>query len=266
VQNWEVFPESWAGSLSNVAVGVFDPRGSTKGLFEFLGVKPIAISDLSGLNAHKIDVLVIGENIEASDVSASPDAVAHWINDGGQAVVLRQKKIGDWMPVPLTPKDDVYGFETFLYAVGNPIVNGLLPEDFWRWGNAELVNGMAYEPPRAGTVRVLTGKLPADATLMEARYGSGRLIISALELTANKAAQEPVAARLLANMLRDAKSASQRLPAAHVVTTVASARATPPARQTVKRWCFRAPLASGPKPSGTRCVCRLTSRRSLRPR
>jgi hypothetical protein len=32
VQNWEVFPKSWAGNLSNVTVGLFDPRGSTKGL------------------------------------------------------------------------------------------------------------------------------------------------------------------------------------------------------------------------------------------
>jgi hypothetical protein len=37
-QNWEVFPKSWPGTLNNVAVGVFDPRGSTRGLFDFLGV------------------------------------------------------------------------------------------------------------------------------------------------------------------------------------------------------------------------------------
>ncbi|MDQ3814467.1 MAG: hypothetical protein M3347_11010, partial [Armatimonadota bacterium] len=206
VQNWTIFPKSWMGSVNGVTVGVFDPHGSAKGLFEFLGAKPVVITNISDLSREKIDVLVIGENIDAADVSAAPDAIAQWVNDGGQALVLRQKKIGDWMPVPLTLKEEVYGFETFLYAVGNPLVNGLLPEDFWRWGNAELVNGMAYDLPRAGTVRVLTGKLPADATLMEARYGSGRFIINALELTANKVAQEPAAARLLANILRAAKS------------------------------------------------------------
>jgi hypothetical protein len=228
-QDWAVIPRSWVGSVNNVTVGVFDPRGSTKGLFESLGVKPVTITDVGNLSNQKIDVLIVGENIEAADVAAAPTAVAQWVNNGGQALVLRQKKIGDWIPVPLTPKDDVYGFETFLYAVGNPIVDGLLPEDFWRWGNAELVNGMAYEPPRAGTVRVLAGKLPADATLMEARYGSGRFIINALELTANKLAQEPAAARLLANILRDAKNSAQAAPTKPVLTTGASARVTPPA-------------------------------------
>jgi hypothetical protein len=248
VQNWTIFPKSWTGNLNGVAVGVFDPRGSTKGLFEFLGVKPVAITNIGDMGRQKIDVLIVGENIEAADVASSPDAIQQWVSDGGQALVLRQKSIGDWMPVPLSPKDDTYGFETFLYAVGNPIVNGLLPEDFWRWGNAELVNGMAYEPPRAGTVRVLAGKLPADATLMEARYGSGRFIINALEVTANKVAQEPVAARLLANILRDAKGAAQTAPSKPVVTTIALAQVVPRPTQAARLWCSRALRGRAPRP------------------
>jgi hypothetical protein len=167
------------------------------------------------LGKQKIDVLVVGENIEAADVAASPAAIREWVNSGGQALVLRQKKIGEWMPVPLTPKDDVYGFETFLYAVGNPLVNGLLPEDFWRWGNAIWVNGMAYEPPRAGTVRVLAGQTArrrhADGSSLRQRSVSSSTHSNSplTKWRRNRGGGRAC----LANILRDAKNSAQNAPA-----------------------------------------------------
>jgi hypothetical protein len=128
------------------------------------------------------------------------------VNGGGNALVLRQKNPGSWLPVPVAVKDGAAGFNTNLYAVGYSVTAGLLPEDFMAWGQSGLVYGMAYEPPKFGAVRVLTGQTPINATLLEARYGSGRFLLNTLELTARKAAQEPVAAKLLANVVSTAKT------------------------------------------------------------
>jgi hypothetical protein len=66
VQHWEIFPKSWLGQLSSAKVGLFDPHNSTRGLWEFLGVKPVVISNISTLSQQEIDLLVVGENIESA--------------------------------------------------------------------------------------------------------------------------------------------------------------------------------------------------------
>ncbi|HLL91221.1 MAG TPA: glycoside hydrolase family 2 TIM barrel-domain containing protein [Tepidisphaeraceae bacterium] len=207
-QRWTLFPRNWSAQppAGQLAIGLFDPHGSAKGLLEAINVKPtVTLTNVSELSERKLDVLLIGEDMTKADVGAAPDAIREWVKAGGRAVVLRQKDPSVVLPLPLNLKDDHRSgaFETFLIAVGQPVVAGLLPEDFFYWGRNGLVTGVTYDPPKLGTVRVLSGKLPTNVSLLEAFYGSGKFVITTLELTPTKVAEEPAAARVLANALFD---------------------------------------------------------------
>ncbi len=208
VQHWTIVPRSWLGDLSKVRVAVFDPDKKTQGLVEAIGVTPTYLSQASEIDPANFDLVVVAEDVDNRVFATNPEALKGFAQAGGTALILRQKSPGDWLPIALQADTAVSGFEALLYVRHDPLFNGMLPEDFYDWGNSMLVYGMAYQPAQDGTVRTLIGKEPQSAMLIDAIMGDGRVLISSLELTPKKAVEEPAAAKLLANIARVAAAKS----------------------------------------------------------
>jgi hypothetical protein len=210
-----VAPKSWVQS-PHAGVTLFDPSGDTAKALRMLGVDFNTISNLRQM--PQSGALVIGEGALAQGNYPDKSSVLAFLNRGGRILCLRQdmdKWSSDWLPANFTMKS-ARPF-TYIQPVGggaNPIMRGLTDRDL-RWWNALGINssgapdiypvGAALRPATIGDLRSARVWASCDQHLsaqaiVEIVHGSGSVVLSQFR-SADRVANDPAAAKLLANLI-----------------------------------------------------------------
>ncbi|NLX95909.1 MAG: hypothetical protein GXY83_07020 [Rhodopirellula sp.] len=206
-----VFPPMRLAAMA-CEVGLFDPKGGTRELFQSQGLTTVAVSSLARL-PQNIDLLVVG----AGAFAAAPDeppvigrisperkAIVEFVARGGRVLVLEQVVYPEGLfDVESTGHASTM---TFPAASDHPALRGVLPEDLKFWRGDHYVT--QAEPPRpvagsSAAIIVSGSRAGIDhAPLLEQSIGRGAIVYCQLKLV-EKFRTEPAAARILANLLDD---------------------------------------------------------------
>ncbi|MDP7130353.1 MAG: hypothetical protein QF437_07685, partial [Planctomycetota bacterium] len=176
-------------------VAVSSTSSNLIGMLKSLGIEAIQVSKVSELGKHRF--LVTSGEIFHTD----REQAFSWIRRGGRALILGQKEDIEELPLRLNRFSNT---RSHLIAPSHPIMKGLSPSDFSYWGDDHWIAHSSYSKPLDGSFQVLceTGdELGLGLTpLVEVDEGRGSILYCSL-LVAEKLAQQPVAARLLENIL-----------------------------------------------------------------
>jgi len=164
--------------------------------------------DLSGVKA-----VIVGEGMDAS---AHAETLTAFVREGGVVIVLQP---GAWTPLTAElPEADPQhaATRTWLRSHGHPLTRHLAEPQLSFWRPDHLVSRRTFRKPATGAFRSVIdsgGRYGmAWSPLLELPLGKGAYLLSSLDL-ASKAAVEPAAAQLLANLAAYA-AAYQPAPAA----------------------------------------------------
>ena len=138
---------------------------------------------------------------------------------GKTAIVLEQRfpLEGDDLPVPginvagaqadkpARPEFAAAGGQSgrvsFPVALAHPVMEGLTERDFFTWAGDEMTFRLSYGAPSSGAIALVqAGRELGLAPMLDIPVGRGRYVLSQV-LIGEKLGQEPVAGRLLGNML-----------------------------------------------------------------
>ncbi|MFC4034997.1 sugar-binding domain-containing protein [Streptomyces polygonati] len=149
------------------------------------------------------EVLVIAEAADAPATTEDRARVVEFTASGGQVLVLAQTRLPQILPWPqfTTGSPQTVSHPA---APHHPVLAGIGGQDLRWWHTAdERVVSTLLVKPRFGSLLALADAGPGltGATLAESRYGKGRYLLCQYPVIA-AAAEEPVAARLLRNLLR----------------------------------------------------------------
>lgn len=217
-----VAPRDWP-RVSGLSVKLYDPEGTTGSSLQQIGVRYTTVSNLSQLPDG--GVLVIGERAFCTSRPSLAQVLA-FLERGGRIVCLRQPEASwnsDWLPASfsmsartrqtciqplgwnpelfrdLRARDLRYWNELSRCSNGAPTVEPVISL-LWPASHADLANARVW----AASEQLLSG-----AALLEVFHGQGSVIISQFRAT-ERAATDPIAAKLLSNLVRYA--ASGKLP------------------------------------------------------
>jgi len=207
------WPRSGVAIPRRARVVVYDPAGGLEGL---IGAEATRIASLGTLPAPPA-VLVIGAGAFPGDprglprlgiVGETDQALAAFVREGGRVLVLHQVAYPSWIGTGrLTNQASTM---TFAQMPDHPVLRGITDRDLKWWASPggapadHLVTGDECARPTNGAFRaiVVSGSAGgiAHAPLLELPRGRGVLLLCQM-LVQEKASVEPVAARLLANLL-----------------------------------------------------------------
>lgn len=207
---YSVFPAMRLPKLS-ARVGLFDPVGKTKALFEAAGLEAKPVSKLETLGGD-IDVLVIGAATLAASkgeraiigrVLPERAALIDFVSRGGRVLVLEQRSYPQGLfNVSLSKHDSTM---TFPLQSSHPALNGIEPDDLKFWRGDHLVSSNEPARPVSGGAAAIVASGSASgidhAPLLEWPIGRGCIVHSQLRL-AEKSTTEPAAGQVLSNLLR----------------------------------------------------------------
>ncbi|HUT33360.1 MAG TPA: carbohydrate-binding domain-containing protein [Planctomycetota bacterium] len=195
----------------SVRVGLLDPLGETRKLFDAYGLRTEPVASLAKPPAG-ITVLVIGAGalgagkkglLAIGQVAPEREALASFLARGGRVLVLEQ----DAYPEGLFDLGITRQRSTMAYPLrpNHPALRGLVPQDltFWR-GDHFVTQGEPSRPAKGGAIPIVVSGSAAGldhAPLLEVPVARGCLILSQL-LLVRKFASEPAAAQILGNLLR----------------------------------------------------------------
>ncbi len=196
-----VFPKFKAANLPGLSgkkVALFDLSGSTKTVFDNIGLTYTSVSALSGVTAASYDVLVIGAGNPTSGLSAD------FARNGGRVLCLSQALKP---ALPITLPALVSGAQKdvqFLFNGGkHKVFEGLDQRDLSYWaGDVPIAQNVYDRPTATENIRVLcAANNDGDyAPILEVPAGKGTYILSQMELV-SQYNNEPAAGKLLVNML-----------------------------------------------------------------
>lgn len=245
---------AWPGTPPG-ALAVFDPEGSArhwldthKAVRKWTGDGNdfyTAVDEPSALPAGATVLLVGANALTVTNKPAWSAVLRDFVAAGKTAIVLEQRhplEEAD-LPVPdIRLASDVAGKPlrdefrqaggssgriAFPVALAHPAFRDLRPRDFFTWGGDEYVYRLSYATPAGGAIALVQGGTDlAQTPMMEIPVGSGSLLLSQL-LVAGKLGSEPVADRLLANLLSWAAGRAGRSPGRTVVVPDADAGLAP---------------------------------------
>jgi len=208
-RRYTVFPKPRLPKVS-AKVGLYDPKGATRKLFEAGGLSATPVESIGKLGGG-IDVLVVGSDVFEAGERAAPvigriaperQALLDFTARGGRILVLEQRAYPEGLfDLGLSDHSSTM---TFPLWRSHPALRGVEPEalKFWR-GDHSVTRA---EPPRPATGAaipiVVSGSSGGidHAPLLERPIGSGCIVFSQLQLV-EKFASEPIAARILGNLL-----------------------------------------------------------------
>lgn len=215
-------------------VVLYDPRGATGAALRNLGVPFRVASDLAGLDPEA-DLLVIGAEAWDETLADSAEALRAFVDEGGRAIVLRQSADRfdpSWLPTAVRLQTEELD-HPLVYPGGRPFRNALAvnPErldhpvfdgidrdrlylwsDYTGWDEGRPGFPAVY-PVTSGFVLTDRDHLAHTAVLanydhglegvalVEMFSGEGSVILSGFDLV-NRSGIDPVADRLLANLIR----------------------------------------------------------------
>jgi len=191
-------------------VGLFDPVGDTRKLFDAYALRTEPVASLAKPPAG-IAVLVIGAGalgagrkglLAIGQVAPEREALASFMARGGRVLVLEQDAYPEGLfDLGITPHRSTMAYPL---RPNHPALNGLFPRDlaFWR-GDHFVTQGEPSRPAEGGAIPIVASGSAAGldhAPLLEIPVGRGCLVLSQL-LLVRKFASEPAAAQLLTNLL-----------------------------------------------------------------
>jgi hypothetical protein len=196
-----IFPRFKAAHLPGISgkkVGLFDPAGTTKAIFDNIGLTYTAVSALSGVTNAAYDVLVIGASNPTTGLPAS------FAQNGGRVLCLSQT-VKPSLPItlPAIVAGGTKDVQFLLNGAKHKIFEGLDQRDMTFWANSVNTAQNVYERPTANeNIRVLcaSNNNGDNAPIIEVPSGKGTYILSQMEIVP-QFANEPVAGKLLVNML-----------------------------------------------------------------
>ncbi len=190
-------------------LGLYDPEGTTRPILEELGLNLQAIASIDQLPAG-LDLLIIGtgslkdtvSDIPVVGATSSPrESLVEFAARGGRVLVLRQDVYpAGLFDVSLTGKNSTI---TFAQAKQHPVLAGLGNQDLRFWRGDNLVAKSEVMRPVGGAVSIIVSGSAAgidSSPLVAQPVGRGCIVFCQMLLT-EKCAEEPAAARLLANLL-----------------------------------------------------------------
>jgi hypothetical protein len=191
-------------------IGLYDPKGTTRKLFQSNGVPAAEVASLGKLDPE-LDVLVVGARaLEAAKrevpvigrVAPEREALQQMLARGGRVLVLEQEAYPEGLlDVGLSGQASTMAFPL---AASHPALRGVERNDLAFWRGDHLV--AAAEPPRPAVggylPLVVSGSAAGldHAPLIEQLRGSGTVVFSQLKLV-EKFDTEPAAAQILSNLL-----------------------------------------------------------------
>ncbi|MBN2309637.1 MAG: hypothetical protein JXR94_11730, partial [Candidatus Hydrogenedentes bacterium] len=190
---------------------VYDPK---RGFFDAVGDEAQAFTPLDALDEWKGDgVLIVGpaglqgesQTREVPVIGAlrtHQDALARKVADGGRVLLLEQAPgAADWVPAQLGEQESTMAF---IQRPHHPVFRGVQPDGLKWWRGDHLVSVNEPSRPSSGAGKALavtgTGEGISHAPLLEIPEGNGVWMLCQLRVV-SKLGAEPVAARLLENML-----------------------------------------------------------------
>ena len=198
------------GALPDIAVGLYDPRGTCQPLLD----ASLVATRVTSLEGKLPPLLLIGPNAfgeESADAPGVPvlgaesggvgQRLVQYVAGGGRLLVLPQQTLPPGLfGLQLADRRSTMAF----LGVPHPVTVGLVPDDlkFWR-GDHFVTRGELVRPTVGGAVPlVVTGSRDGlnYAPLLEVRRGSGTALFCTLRVV-EKLAGEPVAAKLVGQML-----------------------------------------------------------------
>jgi len=207
--HYAVFPRP---TLPKVAarIGLYDPKGSTRQLFEAHGFRTEPVESLARFD-HGLAVLVIGAGAFEERPKAPPligrvaperEALQRFVALGGRLLVLEQTAYPEGLfDLNLTAHHSTM---TFPQWPSHPALRGVERDDLKFWRGDHLVTAKEPSRPASGAALplVVSGSAAGldHAPLLERPMGGGYAFFSQLKLV-EKFDTEPTAARILANLL-----------------------------------------------------------------
>ena len=189
-------------SLVTLRIGLYDPLGFTKKIYDSIGIRYEALSDLSDLES--IDVLVIGYHaiMSSDDLKEYLDEILDFVKNGGTLIFYEQRHIPNWLPVRLkiTTHNSTI---TFMTLPPHSILNGITQDDLKFWHGDHIVSKFDIAKPLHGNFRpiVISGYGLRYSPALEIYYGRGRILICQLVIT-EKYGKDPIATRIYHNIIR----------------------------------------------------------------
>ena len=199
----QVFPKESIHLPATADIGLIDASGKTAAVLDKLGVpyKRLAPRDIAGFSGR---TLIIGDEALSSEVARQAQAIADFVKAGGNVICLQQADWCDWLPVKVELDYTHNATMAFICSKHHPVLKGMEPSDLKFWSSDQVVSRRNLLKPTSGTYRAVVeagGKNGLDwVPLLEIRHGSGRYFLCQMEIV-NKIDSEPVARRLLQNML-----------------------------------------------------------------
>lgn len=211
-QTFTVYPPKFATEPAPAGrLLLYDPRGTTRAALARLGIDCPAIPAVSLAALAEADALVIGEGSLDDALAGQRQALADWVAAGKTVVVLMQEQDDALSPLRLKRSDYTVSY-AWVHAPGHPVFDGLPAVELSHWSGLAAVSRGPFWKPTAGAFRALVGAhghrwVGLGCTpLIEVFHGRGRYLLSQLTLVGH-AANTPVAARLLRNLLTYAAGA-----------------------------------------------------------
>ncbi len=209
---------------------VYDPEGTVNAWLDGIGQPHTAVKALDGLpDAAK--VLLIGSSaLSEENKDAEAQAIRTFVQAGKTAILLRQQHAleGDDLPVSgvhlagqrpdEAPRPEFRaaggqsGRIAFPVALAHPVLDGLKERDFFTWAGDETSFGLSYASAGSGAISLVqAGHELGLAPMLEIPVGRGSYLLCQM-LVAEKLGVEPVADRLLHNMLAWAAQKAEAKP------------------------------------------------------
>jgi beta-galactosidase len=178
--------------------------GATTTALTALGVTARKLADLSALpDPASGEIVVIAEGAGISASADDSTRVTEFVKAGGQVLVLAQSTVPQILPWPTVASASGQTV-SHVTAPHHPVLDGIGANDLRWWQTpGEVVVSTLLAKPGFGSLLSLADAGPAlwGSALAEARYGKGRYLLCQYPVVAARSA-EPVAARLLRNLLR----------------------------------------------------------------
>jgi len=207
--DYAVFPRPSLPKLM-ARIGLYDPNGATRKLFESNGLATVPVEALDKLPSG-LDVLVIGAGAfeerpkdppVIGRVAPEREALQRFVTLGGRLLVLEQAAYPEGLfDLNLTAHASTMAFPQW---PSHPALGGVERDDLRFWRGEHLVATREPSRPASGAslLLVVTGSAGGldHAPLLQRPSGGGYAFFSQLKLV-EKFGTEPAAARILANLL-----------------------------------------------------------------
>ncbi|MDH7601347.1 MAG: glycoside hydrolase family 2 TIM barrel-domain containing protein, partial [Armatimonadota bacterium] len=215
-----ITPRNWA-RLDGVRVAVFDPVGATAAALKDLGAEVERISKWEHM--PKAGLVVVGAKAFSNARAPSRKQLAQFLKEGGRILCLEQEAeswSSDWLPAKYTLVRPRSGF-TYIQPVGynEVIMDELEAQDFRFWnatsrypdGTPDIcpvrspLRPISVEDLRKARVWASCDQLLSSYAVLELLEGDGSIILCQFGIV-ERVRHDPIAAKLLANLIRYAKS------------------------------------------------------------